>query len=148
MDGMNHEFSLFHGDFNASNILIGENDITKDMVIRLIDPRGKFGSTNFYGTIEYDLAKFQHSIMSSYDFIINDRFQIYENVVTFPKCHAVFYDEFKKRVQEFGYKQLSIDAVEVGQWFSMIHRHADSLKRQAAMFLTGMELLNDLYKQL
>ena len=57
---------VIHGDPVFTNIFLTENGI------KLIDPRGKIGSTNtIFGDINYDFAKIYQSILG-YDFILND----------------------------------------------------------------------------
>lgn len=53
-------FNIIHGDPNSSNIVI-HND-----VVILIDPRGVFGHTSFYGDANYDFAKFIYGL-TGYD---------------------------------------------------------------------------------
>jgi thiamine kinase-like enzyme len=58
----NHgEYSLIHGDLQQSNSMIDKN-----YKITIIDPRGYFGHTNFYGLPDYDIAKVLYSL-SGYD---------------------------------------------------------------------------------
>ena len=52
------EFSVIHGDPCFTNILIEETY----NFMRLIDPRGSFGSFDIYGDSRYDLAKIFHSM--------------------------------------------------------------------------------------
>ena len=40
--------------------------------IKVIDPRGKFGTYDIYGDFRYELAKLFHSVDGKYDFIIKD----------------------------------------------------------------------------
>ena len=54
-------FAFIHGDPNSSNIIIDEN-----FNANLIDPRGKFGHTDFYGDKNYDYAKLIYGI-TGYD---------------------------------------------------------------------------------
>lgn len=55
-------FKFLHGDNTFSNILLDEN-----MKPVLIDPRGYFGYTKFYGDPAYDWAKLYYSIAGNYD---------------------------------------------------------------------------------
>ncbi|ONI38744.1 nucleoside-diphosphate-sugar pyrophosphorylase, partial [Candidatus Epulonipiscium fishelsonii] len=56
------EFKLIHGDCTFSNIML-KNDQTPI----LIDPRGYFGKTQFYGDVIYDWAKLYYSLSGNYD---------------------------------------------------------------------------------
>lgn len=56
-------FRLIHGDVTFSNMLY---DRVKRNLF-LIDPRGYFGKTKFYGDPDYDWAKLYYSIVGNYD---------------------------------------------------------------------------------
>lgn len=56
------EFAFIHGDNTFSNMLLDENYNPV-----LIDPRGYFGYTLFYGDPLYDWAKLYYSIEGNYD---------------------------------------------------------------------------------
>lgn len=56
------EFAFIHGDCTFSNLLLRENGTPV-----LIDPRGYFGFTEFYGDVRYDWAKLYYSIAGNYD---------------------------------------------------------------------------------
>lgn len=57
------EFRLIHGDCTFSNLMFD----TFDMKAILIDPRGYFGKTKFYGDVDYDWAKLYYSLKGEYD---------------------------------------------------------------------------------
>lgn len=57
------EFNFIHGDCTFSNIILK----TEGVKPVLIDPRGYFGSTKFYGDKDYDWAKLYYSISGDYD---------------------------------------------------------------------------------
>lgn len=56
------KFKLIHGDCTFSNIMLRHD---KEPV--LIDPRGYFGNTEFYGDTAYDWVKLYYSLYSNYD---------------------------------------------------------------------------------
>lgn len=56
------QFCFIHGDCTFSNLLLRE-----DGTPVLIDPRGYFGFTDFYGDVRYDWAKLYYSIVGNYD---------------------------------------------------------------------------------
>ncbi len=56
------QFSFIHGDCTFSNLMLRE-----DGGPVLIDPRGYFGFTEFYGDVRYDWAKLYYSIVGNYD---------------------------------------------------------------------------------
>lgn len=55
-------FCFIHGDCTYSNLMLRENGEPV-----LIDPRGYFGYTEFYGDVRYDWAKLYYSIVGNYD---------------------------------------------------------------------------------
>lgn len=55
-------FCFIHGDCTFSNIMLRE-----DGSLVMIDPRGYFGYTKFYGDARYDWAKLYYSIVGNYD---------------------------------------------------------------------------------
>ena len=57
------EFRLIHGDCTFSNLMFD----TYNMKAVLIDPRGYFGKTKFYGDVDYDWAKLYYSLNGNYD---------------------------------------------------------------------------------
>ena len=57
------EFALIHGDATFSNMLFD----SFNMQVVLIDPRGYFGQTRFFGDADYDFAKLYYSICGDYD---------------------------------------------------------------------------------
>ncbi len=57
------EFKLIHGDCTFSNLMFD----TYNMKAILIDPRGYFGKTKFYGDVDYDWAKLYYSLKGEYD---------------------------------------------------------------------------------
>ncbi len=65
-----NEFRIIHGDLCFSNILIDSNN----SFVKLIDPRGKFGTFDIYGDSRYELAKLLHSLHGNYDYIIEEQF--------------------------------------------------------------------------
>ncbi len=62
MQYMPDKFSLIHGDCTFSNIML-----RVDHTPVLIDPRGYFGNTEFYGDAAYDWVKIYYSLISNYD---------------------------------------------------------------------------------
>ncbi len=65
------EFVLLHGDCTFSNTLLRHDT---DPV--LIDPRGYFGKTEFYGDAAYDWVKLYYSLFSNYDQFNLKRFSL------------------------------------------------------------------------
>ena len=66
-----NEFVLLHGDCTFSNIMLkGDTDPV------LIDPRGYFGNTEFFGDAAYDWVKLYYSLVSNYDQFNLKRFSL------------------------------------------------------------------------
>ncbi len=57
------KFKLIHGDCTFSNMMFD----TFNMKTVLIDPRGYFGNTKYYGDVDYDWAKLYYSLKGNYD---------------------------------------------------------------------------------
>lgn len=64
------KFALIHGDCTFSNIMWNED---KNEPV-LIDPRGYFGKTKYYGDEYYDWAKLYYSLVGNYDQFNNKNF--------------------------------------------------------------------------
>lgn len=64
-------FRLLHGDCTFSNMLLKDESIPM-----LIDPRGYFGTTEFYGDPAYDWVKVYYSLVGNYDQFNLKRFEL------------------------------------------------------------------------
>ncbi len=71
MQYMPEEFRLIHGDCTFSNMMLRH-----DTEPVLIDPRGYFGHTQFYGDVAYDWVKLYYSLLSNYDRFNLKRFSL------------------------------------------------------------------------
>lgn len=140
-------FQIIHGDLCFPNIMVDSNFT----FIKLIDPRGKFGSYNLYGDFRYELAKLLHSIDGKYDFIINDLFKLkYDlqhgiinyNILNSPKTqdlYEIFIEVFR---DEIGENLKKIELIEALLFLSMIPLHSESLEHQLLMLGRGIEILD------
>ena len=148
---------FLHGDLCFSNILFDLNY----GVVKIIDPRGSWGSQSYYGDIKYDIAKLRHSISGLYDHIVHDHFSVtlapsIETKtksstidVSFPlwnETHASIAKYFDSKVGEI-WDINQIKFIEGLLFISMIPLHANDEKRQIAMFARGIELLNEFTKR-
>lgn len=142
----NTTMSFLHGDLHPANILFDPHS----RIFKLIDPRGSFGEPSIYGDHNYDIAKLRHSFSGRYDFIVGDLFETEETESGFiyntyhEAEHEQIADYFDIALTEAGYDSTCIKAIEALLFISMIPLHADAPKRQQAMFLTGIQLLNTL----
>ena len=149
-----NKFYFIHGDLCFSNILYGVNDITNDVILKFIDPRGVFGKTKFFGDPYYDLAKISHSCNGGYEFFIYDKFEI-SNVNN--QFNLLFYNETRKKdinrqflhiTNNYQFDYNKIKLIEGLIFVGMCARHYDNLDRQKAMLMTGLDILNDIYENL
>jgi dTDP-glucose pyrophosphorylase len=137
--------SIIHGDYCFSNILYDLNT----QVVRLIDPRGSFGNQKLFGDPRYDIAKLRHSIAGRYDFIIADLFKVEERnneyvfEVVEPELYSSLVLFFDQLIQEHGYSPNEIRLIEGLLFVSMVPLHQDNPYRQMAMYLTGIQILNN-----
>lgn len=137
------EFNVIHGDMCFANILIDD----KLNFIKLIDPRGSFGSYDIYGDQRYELAKLFHSVDGKYDLIIKDLFNIEvtdnsinyqfdKNIIDlYPLIKQRFFNLVEDRLKE-------IEIIEALLFLSMIPLHNENKNHQYMMFATGYEILS------
>lgn len=134
-------FCIIHGDLCFSNILV-ESDLG---FLRVIDPRGSFGSYDIYGDPRYELAKLMHSMEGQYDHITEDMFSVEVNGNTITYSRARSASEVYQIFQEVFHSQLTdyanLQLIESLLFLSMIPLHSDHLGRQYAMLATGLQLL-------
>lgn len=119
--------------------------------IKVIDPRGKFGTYDIYGDQRYELAKLFHSVDGKYDFIIKDLFRLEADrdraVIDFQildrnreyRLYELFLEVFS---EEIGADREKIELIEALLFLSMIPLHGESVKHQYAMLATGIQILD------
>lgn len=139
------EFNIIHGDLCFANMMVDNNF----SFIKVIDPRGKFGSYDIYGDPRYELAKLFHSVDGKYDYIIKDLFDLdYKDgniIYTIQDkdrdfdLYQVFIEVFK---DEIGNDLKKIELIEALLFLSMIPLHGESFEHQLVMLGTGLEILN------
>lgn len=140
-------FHIIHGDLCFANIMVDSNY----SFIKVIDPRGKFGSFDIYGDPRYEIAKLLHSVDGKYDFIIKNLFNIEYDLknckidyhiidrVRDYDLYQLFCEVFKEYI---GNDLKKIELIEALLFLSMIPLHTESIKHQMAMLATGIEILN------
>ena len=139
-------FTIIHRDLCFSNILVEDNC----HFVRIIDPRGKFGSFDIYGDPRYEIAKILHSLEGKYDYIIEDMFEVnvygthieYKIQEKSEKILQVFEEVFSK----LNYDLDEVRLIESLLFLSMIPLHKDYPKRQYVMLATGLELFDKVLK--
>jgi len=137
--------TVIHGDFHFANILYDINS----RLIKLIDPRGNFGSSGIYGDCKYDFAKLRHSINGDYNYIVNDLFCVSRNENNFDlkiennniKTDLLKWFDNKVSSEEFSIEDIKF--IEGLLFISMLPLHSDNKSRQLAIFARSMELLNE-----
>ena len=136
---------IIHGDLCFTNILY-------DPVSRLfkfIDPRGSFGESGIYGDGRYDIAKLLHSLHGGYDFLIHDMYVLEREGERlqlqqfFPEARGAVLGAFQRVFGE-RYSLPEVRMLEGLLFLSMCPLHKDHPARQAAMFATGLRILNEL----
>jgi len=139
------QVQIIHGDFCFSNILLDLNN----QIIRLIDPRGRFGRKGIYGDARYDVAKLRHSVSGYYDFIVSDMFELdgggykYSGDIHVNDNVKLMGPKFDAMLIAAGYNLADIMLIEGLLFLSMLPMHRDHPRRQLIMYLTGLSLLNN-----
>ncbi len=137
-------FCIYHGDFCFNNILFDHGS----GVVRLIDPRGSFGSAfpGIYGDQRYDLAKLSHSTTGGYDFIVNGLYELRNDgrnwtLKLAERGSSLWLGEMTDWIigRSHGPAE-TIPLITASLFLSMCPLHADDPRRQLTMFLRGMEL--------
>ena len=140
----NVQGSIIHGDLCLSNILYD----LRSRIVKLIDPRGSFGNAGIYGDIRYDVAKLYHSIYGHYDLIVNDLFdlEVDGQKVSLTVRTQNRHGEILERFQEvffptFDRKEITL--ITGILFASMPALHYDAPRRQIAMYIRSLEILNE-----
>ena len=146
-------FYYFHGDLCFSNILFSKNPLSEDVILKFVDPRGKYGLKKFYGDYYYDLAKLSHSVNGGYEYLIYDEFNLEikknkANLKYLNKNKDKVNNLFIQKLNDYKYDLEIINLIEGLIYIGMCARHYDSLKRQKAMYLIGVKLLNSFYEKI
>jgi len=135
-----------HGDLCMSNILYAEDED----IFKLIDPRGGEFSSSYLSPY-YDLAKFSHSLLGGYDFIINDLAQIdfdkrMRSTIVFPSKLSNVYtsNEFIQLVSKLNLCIRTVRIVEASLFLSMLPLHIESSKTVHMLALRGCEILDEI----
>jgi dTDP-glucose pyrophosphorylase len=136
---------IIHGDFCFSNILFDVNN----QIVRLIDPRGSFGSRGIFGDPRYDVAKLRHSLAGLYDHMVSDLFELRQTGQGFQSnffmdgSHDSIQELFDRLAVENGFVPDEIKFIEGLLFLSMPPLHRGHPERQKIMYLTGLSLLNE-----
>jgi len=139
-----NSFTIIHGDLCLPNVLYDP----RNEILKLIDPRGRFGEFQIYGDPKYDLAKLRHSFVGHYEHLINDQFAASSNL----NMPQISYDIYTTRAQEHRENRFDsmlttetnvalkdIKLIESLLFLSMVPLHSDSYERQLCMLAQGIE---------
>jgi len=136
--------SIIHGDLCLPNILYDP----RNEILKLIDPRGKFGEFDIYGDPRYDLAKLRHSVVGHYEHLINGRFEA-TGVATDATLSYEIYTTSEQEQRENRFDMIltsetdanleTVKLIEALLFLSMVPLHSDSSERQQCMLAQGIE---------
>jgi hypothetical protein len=137
--------SVIHGDLCCSNILYDP----RTSLIKFIDPRGEFFEEGCYGDPRYDLAKLMHSFHGGYDFILHEMYQLtrlgegrFELILLRSEGARDAERLLFQLLQEMVGSDISdVLAIEAHLFLTMLPFHCDDPKRQTALYLRGLMLL-------
>lgn len=136
------EFVFLHGDCTFSNTILQYDEIPM-----LIDPRGYFGTTEFYGDVAYDWAKLYYSLVGNYDAFNLKRFSltIGNNDVSLTinsNGWEELEDEFFRLVgKDVTRKQIQL--IHAIIWLSLTTYTWEDYDSICGAFYHGLELLED-----
>lgn len=141
--------SIIHGDLCFSNILYDP----QTGLLRLIDPRGDFYEKGCFGDPRYDLAKLLHSVHGGYDFIMQEMYDLQEETPGDYRLKLFRPDGATAMVQslmtdlgeQLPYQMDDLITLEAMLFLSMLPLHSDDERRQKAMYLTGIGILNEVF---
>ena len=135
-------YSFIHGDLTMSNTLIDDKG-----KLYLIDPRGCFGNTQFFGDIRYDIAKIYYSIIRNFDSLNVGKFSYKRDTKDINTHYFSIVDNrlrnYEKRIfQEFKEDPELILFIHVTIWLSLLPHLANNPNQQWCAFCYGVYLLN------
>lgn len=138
--------SILHGDLCFSNLLY---DMRLDM-IRVIDPRGRFGEAGIHGDLRYDLGKLYQCSHGMYDLLVNEFFHLHEReknnfelVPLLSPSQQTVAETFSAFIRSFAINEADLLFIEATLFLSMIPLHKDKPKAQKAFALRGLSSLTD-----
>lgn len=144
-EGYKPTTSLIHGDLTLSNSLMQNNKIY------LIDPRGKFGETRYYGDSMYDIAKIYFSLITNFDNLNHHRFKLTHEetgVYTYEINEVVESCLAKEMFNEyFKYDGDRIKYIVSTIWLSLAPHLEESDEQTLVSFLVGAEMLDELHSK-
>ena len=138
---------VIHGDLCLSNILYDP----RSGICKFVDPRGSFGRSGIHGDPRYDVAKLYHSVYGLYDFLVNDLFTVdlsanraTLNIRARGQQHQIC-SHFESIFMDRSARS-EILFITGLLFVSMTALHYDAPRRQIAMYLRGLQLLNEFFE--
>lgn len=137
---------IIHGDLCLSNILYD----LRSRIVKLVDPRGSFGQAGIYGDPRYDVAKLFHSTYGLYDFLVNDLFdlEVRGNEIHLDLRSRGDHREISERFERVffpAFHRNEILLITALLFASMPALHYDEPRRQVAMYVRSLQLLDELF---
>jgi dTDP-glucose pyrophosphorylase len=136
---------VIHGDLCFSNILYDIGSST----CRFIDPRGAFGETGIYGDVRYDVSKLWHSLEGGYEQITAGAYSLQWNdlhsaefELPLTSLQAEIRDAFAETFFAV-VKEREIRVITGLIMCSIAALHSEDPRRQQALYLRGLQMLND-----
>jgi hypothetical protein len=141
-------FSIMHGDYCFSNILIDPSNF----IFKMIDPRGRVKKTrSVFGDPRYDIAKLRHSVCGMYDFIVNGLYRLEEIQDAFhceiliPDGYSAMPTLFDEYAQRYRFVVEDIRFIEGLLFLSMVPLHKDDFIRQKMLYLKAVLIFNEVF---
>jgi len=129
-----------HGDLHLGNMLFNSHNGR----IKLLDPRGHFGMSEFSGDSQYDMGKLMHDWYCGYMMILSGRYHIEGSDV------ILHWDEEKRnkilvnmliKMKGYGYDVENIKRLSIMLFLTCIPFHQDNPERCRAFWLRAMNLI-------
>lgn len=144
---MPDKFRLIHGDCTFSNMML-----KKDSTPVMIDPRGYFGFTEYYGDPAYDWVKLYYSIVGNYDRFNIKKFTLRveerEVFLTIESNHWEDMEEdfFALLDHEISKKQIKL--LHALTWLSLTTYAWEDYDSICGAFYNGLRILKDAFVSL
>ena len=130
-------YNIIHGDCSYSNILI-----TDDNKIKLIDPRGYFGNSLFYGIKEYDYSKVLYSLSGYDEFNTDDNYYLeYDNNNINLRINNKDLLQYKNKFNDF---DICLKMIII-HWFGLAEYNKNNIHKCITSFYYGLYLYHKYY---
>lgn len=135
-------FRRIHGDLYPGNILYHAADSS----IKVVDPRGLFGSRGIYGDPLYDLAKLTHSFVGGFDYLVAGRFQLARdlselNLELPEETSAVFTAWLPSILEKYRIAPEALSLAHALVLLALPAQHAHNHSRANALAIRGLQAI-------